>query len=139
MQNTNYEIIQGDTWTLDVYYEDKDGNPINISNYNIVAEVKDKQGGSILCASASMDDGVTLIDDGNYNAVRVEFSPSKTSKFNIFFFTNFSDCIGFHINHINIHFNIRSNKTIPRATRISIFRQNDFFYFIKRSFSKFKI
>ena len=26
MQNTNYEIIQGDTWTLDVYYEDKDGN-----------------------------------------------------------------------------------------------------------------
>lgn len=83
MQNTNYEIIQGDTWTLDVYYEDKDGNPINISNYNIVAEVKDKQGGSILCASASIDDGVTLIDDGNYNAVRVEFSPSKTSKFNI--------------------------------------------------------
>lgn len=83
MQNTNFEVIQGDTWSFDVYYEDKDGNPINISNYNVIAEVKDKQGGSILCASASIGNGITLIEDDNYNAVHIEFSPEKTAKFNI--------------------------------------------------------
>lgn len=85
MQNTNFEkIIQGDTWSIDVYYEDADGNPINISNYTVVAEVKDKPGGSILCATSSTGDGIELIDFPNINnAVRITFSPEKTAKFNL--------------------------------------------------------
>lgn len=83
MQQVNFDIIQGDTWAIDVYYTDADDNPINISNYNIVAEVKDKPGGRILCAFAEIDDGITLIDDGNYNGVHVSFPPSKTAKFNL--------------------------------------------------------
>ena len=85
MQNTNFEkIIQGDTWSLDVYYEDTEGNPINISNYTVIAEVRDKPGGNILCATADMQDGISLIDFPNTNnAVRVIFSPEKTAKFNL--------------------------------------------------------
>jgi hypothetical protein len=85
MQNTNLEkIIQGDTWSIDIYYEDVDGNPINISNYHVIAEVRDKPGGSILCATADMEDGISLIDFPTINnAVRVTFSPEKTAKFNL--------------------------------------------------------
>ena len=85
MQNTNLEkIIQGDTWSIDIYYVDKDDNPINISNYQVIAEVRDKPGGNILCATADMNDGIELIDFPNINnAVRVTFSPEKTAKFNL--------------------------------------------------------
>lgn len=84
MQNTNFEIIQGDTWQFDIYYEDVDGTPINISNYNVIAEVRDKPGGSIFCAASDMSDGISLIDFPNIsNAVRVVFSPEKTAKFNL--------------------------------------------------------
>lgn len=84
MQNTNFDIIQGDTWSFDIYYEDQSGSPINLSTYNIIAEVKDKQGGNILCASASLNDGISLINFPTLNnAIRVTFSPEKTSKFNL--------------------------------------------------------
>ena len=86
MQSTNFQIIQGDTWSLDIYYTDSEDTPINISNYHVIAEVRDKPGGNLICASASMDenDGITLIDFPNTNnAVKVIFTPEKTSKFNL--------------------------------------------------------
>lgn len=84
MQNINFDVIQGDTLSFEIYYEDVDGNPINISNYQVIAEVRDKPGGSILCATADMSDGISLIDFPNTtNAVKVIFNPSKTSKFNL--------------------------------------------------------
>lgn len=84
MQNTNFEIIQGDTWSFDVYYEDQSGSPINISNKNIIAEVRDKQGGQVLCATADLNDGISLIDFPTLNnAIRITFSPEKTAKFNL--------------------------------------------------------
>ena len=84
MANTNFDLIQGDTWDIDIYYEDVDGNPINISTYTVIAEVRDKPGGTILCATAGMEDGISLIDFPNQsNAIRVIFSPEKTSKFNL--------------------------------------------------------
>ena len=84
MQNNNFDLIQGDTWDIDIYYVDSNDAPINISTYSIIAEVRDKPGGTILCASADMEDGISLIDFPNINnAVRVVFSPEKTNKFNI--------------------------------------------------------
>lgn len=84
MQNTNFDLIQGDTWDIDIYYEDADGNPINISNLSVIAEVRDKPGGSLLCATSDMEDGISLINFPTVsNAVRVVFSPEKTSKFNL--------------------------------------------------------
>jgi|OM-RGC.v1.028954781 hypothetical protein len=84
MQSTNFDVIQGDTWSIDIEYEDAEGNPINISNYNILAEVKDKPGGNLLCASSQSENGIELINfPEKNNAIRVTFTPEKTSKFNI--------------------------------------------------------
>ena len=84
MKNENFELIQGDTWEISIYYEDVEGNPINISNYNVIAEVRDKPGGNILCANANMSDGISLINFPNINnAVKVIFTPEKTAKFNL--------------------------------------------------------
>lgn len=84
MQNTPFNIIQGDTWSFEIDYEDVDGNPINISNYNIVAEVRDKPGGSILCSSISSGNGIELIDFPNTsNKIKVTFGPNETAKFNL--------------------------------------------------------
>ena len=82
MQQTTFDTIQGDTFAFDVYYTDAVDNPINISNYHVVAEVKDKPGGKILCAMADMNNGISLIDfpDVN-NAVHISFSPAQTAKF----------------------------------------------------------
>ena len=84
MQSTNFEVIQGDNWSIDIYYVDAEDNPINISNYTVLAEVKDKPGGYLLCASSSTGDGIELIDFPNIsNAIRVTFTGDKTAKFNL--------------------------------------------------------
>jgi hypothetical protein len=84
MPSTNFQIIQGDTWSVDIYYTDPQDTPINISNYTFIAEVKDKPGGNLLCASASLGDGIELIDFPNTsNAIRITFNQEKTSKFNL--------------------------------------------------------
>ena len=84
MQSTNFEVIQGDTWSIDIYYTDSNDEPINISNYDVVAEVKDKPGGHLLCASASTGDGIELINfPTTTNAIRVTFTGDKTAKFNL--------------------------------------------------------
>lgn len=84
MQSTNFEVIQGDNWSIDIYYVDADDNPINISNYTVLAEVKDKPGGHLLCASSSTGDGIELIDFPDINnAIRVTFTGEKTAKFNL--------------------------------------------------------
>ena len=83
--NINFSIIQGDKWTLEVYYFDNSEPPvpINISNYTILAEVRDKPGGSLICATATNGDGIELIQDGNYNGIKVTFSSEKTFNFNL--------------------------------------------------------
>lgn len=84
MQPTNFEVIQGDTWTIDIYYTDSNDEPIDISQLNVLAEVKDKPGGHLLCASATSGDGIELIDFPNTNnAIRVTFTGEQTAKFNL--------------------------------------------------------
>ena len=73
MQNTPFDVIQGDTWSVDIEYTDEEGNPINISNYNIVAEVRDKPGGSILCAEINSTNGISL-NNFLYHLRRLIFS-----------------------------------------------------------------
>lgn len=84
MQSNNFDVIQGDAWTLYLDYEDVNGAPIDLSDFHIVAEVKDKPGGEILCAISDETDGITL---ENYptqkNSIKVTFTPEKTAKFNL--------------------------------------------------------
>lgn len=78
----NFKVIQGDNWSLDIAYTDSENNPINISDYTIIAEVRDKPGGQVLCATSTNGDGIEMIDDGNYNRFLLTFDENKTSNFN---------------------------------------------------------
>jgi hypothetical protein len=80
--STNFKVIQGDTWSFDLFYTDENNTPINISNYTLIGEVRDKPGGSVVCAAISTGNGIELINDGNYNGCRITFSGDKTRKFN---------------------------------------------------------
>lgn len=80
--STNFKVTQGIKWDLDFAYTTEDNQPINISNYTILAEVRDKPGGSLICATATNGDGITMIDDGNYNSFNMVFDGDKTNKFN---------------------------------------------------------
>jgi hypothetical protein len=84
MQNNNFDVIQGDTWTLYIDYEDVDGNPIDISDYQIIAEVRNKPGGEILCAMSDRTNGITLENyPTSVNSIKVTFTPEQTAKFNL--------------------------------------------------------
>ena len=78
--NVNYKVTQGDTFRLELTYLDPLDAPISLSGYTFLAEVKDKPGGKILCASSTLGDGITVISAAN-GILEVEFSPAKTAKF----------------------------------------------------------
>lgn len=79
IQEINWDVIQGDTWPLEVIVKDETGSLIDFSGYTFEMEVRDKEGGKILCATASLGDGITVTGLGTIN---VEITPDKTRKFN---------------------------------------------------------
>jgi len=80
-QDVNWKITQGDSFQLEMEYKDEDDNPIDISGYNILMEVKDKPGGRILSATCSIGDGITVLNPAS-GIIEVDVTPSKTKKFN---------------------------------------------------------
>jgi hypothetical protein len=80
IEEVNYDIIQGDTWTLDVIVKDENGTLINFDGYTFEMEVRDKEGGKVVCATASLGDGFTITGLGN---VKIELTPEKTKKFTL--------------------------------------------------------
>jgi len=82
MAYTNFDIIQGDTWSLTLSYTDSNDNPINISDYNLIAEVTDKPGSkNVIATVTTQDGGIVSVDDGTGSTVKVTFSGEKTQKF----------------------------------------------------------
>ena len=80
-QDINYKITQGDSFQLELEYKDELDNPIDISGYDILMEIKDKPGGKILSASCSVGDGIT-ISDPTTGIIELDITPAKTKKFN---------------------------------------------------------
>ena len=80
--NLNFKITQGDTFDLEITYEDTAGDPINLTNYTFVLEVRDKPGGSILCATCTLGDGITVSAPAT-GFIAVSISSEKTKKFNL--------------------------------------------------------
>jgi hypothetical protein len=80
IQEINYDIIQNDTWSVDITVKDSTGSLINFTGYNFLMEVRDKEGGSILCATASLGSGITVTGTG---VIHVELTPTQTNKFNL--------------------------------------------------------
>ena len=79
-ESVNFEVIQGDTFTLNVTYRNKDGSVVDLTGYNISFSVRDSLGGKVLCATCSIGDGIEFVDalTGKF---RLEVSPEKTRKF----------------------------------------------------------
>lgn len=82
MAYTNFQIIQGDRWTLTLTYTDINDNPIDISTYNLIAEVTDKPGSkNVISQVTSLGGGINLINDGTNATVEVTFNGDQTRKF----------------------------------------------------------
>jgi hypothetical protein len=82
MAYTNFNTIQGDTFSLTIEYTDANGLPIDISDFEIIAEVRDKPGGKTICGKISTQDGgIVSISDNIGATIIVTFPPSITEKF----------------------------------------------------------
>jgi hypothetical protein len=82
MAYTNFEIIQGDAWPLTLTYTDANDVPIDISHYNLIAEVVDKPGGVNVRASLTTQAGdIVSVDDGTGATVIVKFTGEHTKNF----------------------------------------------------------
>ena len=79
IQEINWDVIQGDTWSLDVTVQDETGAYINFSGYTFAMEIRDKEAGKILCATAALGDGITVTGIGK---LHIEITPAKTRKLN---------------------------------------------------------
>jgi hypothetical protein len=77
---TNYEIYQGDSWQTIIPITDLSGNAVsNLNNYTFTMEVRDMEGGDILCATATLGDGITISGTN----IIVLLTPAKTKLFNL--------------------------------------------------------
>mgnify|MGYP006293287447 CR=1 FL=1 len=84
IQEYNYDIFQGDTWQVTIPLTDIDGNPVsNAANWNFVSQVRDKEKGDILCASASLGSGITTSVVNSQVNVTVVYTPTQTANFNL--------------------------------------------------------
>jgi len=75
----NFNIVQGDTFNIRLTYQNSDGTPINLTGYSAFMEVRDKPGGKILCATASVSDGITITSASGI--VDVSLTSAKTNVF----------------------------------------------------------
>ena len=71
IKDVNWEVIQGDTWSVEIDVTDSLNAPINWTGYTFYMEVRDKDGGSILCATAALNDGITVAYANISNATKL--------------------------------------------------------------------
>jgi hypothetical protein len=82
MEEVNFKVVQGDTFTIVVSYKNPNGTAINLTGAAARMDVRDKPGGKVLCASATQNNGGITID-GPSGQITVEFTPDQTKKFTI--------------------------------------------------------
>ena len=80
-QDVNWKITQGDTFSLELQYKDADENPISLTGFDIIMEIKDKPGGRVLSARCSLGDGISVPNEAD-GIIEISVSPQKTRKFN---------------------------------------------------------
>lgn len=88
MKDVNYNIIQGDTFSLSLNYTDSSGSAINLIGASALMQVRDQPGGRLICASAagyaaspSLNDGIIIT--ASAGKVDITITPDKTRKFNL--------------------------------------------------------
>jgi hypothetical protein len=80
-KESNFNVIQGDSFSLNVAYKDPSGSAINLAGYTATFEVRDKPGGKIICATSSVGDGITITSASGL--IDVFLSSAKTSNFTV--------------------------------------------------------
>jgi hypothetical protein len=82
MEEVNFKVVQGDTFTIVVTYKNPNGSAINLTDFTARMDVRDKPGGKILCASATQNNNGITIDALN-GKITIEFTPEQTKKFTL--------------------------------------------------------
>lgn len=77
----NFEIIQGDTFALDVTYNDSQGDPVNLIGHTAIFQVRNEPGGKIICATATDGNGITI--SPYIGKINISLGPVQTRKFTI--------------------------------------------------------
>lgn len=60
-ETVNFDIVQGDSFSIDVTYEDSEG-PVDLTGYSVVFVVRNEPGGRILCANLAVGSGIEFTD-----------------------------------------------------------------------------
>lgn len=79
--SVNFSIKQGDTFEVTAFYKDSLGDPVPLTGYTASSQVRDDFGGKVLCASASLGDGIVI--DEELGSVTLTYTPAKTKKFTV--------------------------------------------------------
>jgi hypothetical protein len=82
MEEVNFEVVQGDNFDINLVYKSSDGSVVDLTDYTVRMDVRDRPGGKVLCASATeSNNGISI--DGPEGKIYIEFSSSQTKKFTI--------------------------------------------------------
>ena len=79
--SVDWKVTQGDSFQLQLEYQDENGDPINLGGYSIQMEVKDQPGGTITSAVCSIGNGIT-VPNPSTGTIMINVSPTKTKNFN---------------------------------------------------------
>ncbi len=79
MDEVNFNVVQGDTFTFRVEYQDESNTPMDITGYSAVMTVRDKPGGKIICAEIDNNSGIEI--DGPNGSLDITLLPEHTRKF----------------------------------------------------------
>jgi len=82
VKESNFSIVQGDSFSLQILYKDSSGSAVNLTGYTASMEIRNKPGGKILCATASDGDGIT-ITSASGGQIDILLPSSKTSLFTV--------------------------------------------------------
>lgn len=80
--DTNFNIIKGDSFAIQVTYKDSSGLPINLTGASITMMVKDQADGEFFCASATVGNGIT-ITSASSGIFKINLSSLQTRNFNV--------------------------------------------------------
>lgn len=79
MEEVNFKVVQGDSFTIVVQYTNPDNSPINLSGYTSRMDVRNEPFGKILCASLTEQSGIVITP--STGTLNIQFTPSQTRKF----------------------------------------------------------
>lgn len=82
MEEVNFKVVQGDTFSIAVNYKNPDGTAIDLVDYTARMDIRDVPGGRVLCASATEENGGISIN-GSAGQINIQFTPTQTKKFTI--------------------------------------------------------